>query len=271
MRSISKKTLNSLFAKSGNICAFPGCNNEIFNSQSTQVGEVAHIEAEAVGGSRYNENQTEEERNGYDNLICLCRRHHKEVDSNVKRYTVERLKDMKYNHENKFESINCQFDYSKIYEAKLNLEEYYKTVSTENTKNESELKVDMEKFKTFQKLVKEINKSIDYVERTSNEFLQYSEGKLNDEIINYIKKLNYDTTKWENVYYSENPFINTYWEVLAIGYSNCIIQERVNLLNMEILYYSEYLKFNNDARIATRLRKAKKELLKLAGNLNYVD
>jgi hypothetical protein len=68
---------------------------------STVIGEICHIKAAKRGGSRYDDDQTSAERNGYNNLILLCPTHHTVVDSDVEAYTAERLTKMKQDHENR--------------------------------------------------------------------------------------------------------------------------------------------------------------------------
>ncbi len=66
---IPVNTLRLLYAHSGNCCAFEGCCNPIFEDDGTLTGECCHIEAYSSHGARYNERLTNEEKNGYDNLI----------------------------------------------------------------------------------------------------------------------------------------------------------------------------------------------------------
>lgn len=100
----SESTLKKLFALSRNRCAFPGCPQEIVDSENNIIGEICHIEAAESGGERFNLKQTDEERCSYENLILLCRNHHK-VTNNITIYTVVKLKEMKKNHEAKFKDI----------------------------------------------------------------------------------------------------------------------------------------------------------------------
>lgn len=95
---IKKTTLKAPFAKSHNQCAFPGCDRELINSDNTIISQICHIEAAEKGGPRYNENQTDEERRHYDNLILFCYKHHKITDD-VMKYPVEKLKRYKRDHE----------------------------------------------------------------------------------------------------------------------------------------------------------------------------
>lgn len=100
-KPISKTTLKRLFALSGNVCAFPECDQVLVNDSGNFVGQICHIEAAEVGGERYNPSQTDAERADFNNLILLCANHHIETN-NVTKYTVSILKDFKKNHEKKF-------------------------------------------------------------------------------------------------------------------------------------------------------------------------
>lgn len=100
--SVSKEVTRDVAFRSGNICAFPDCDEPIYDTvECVYVGELAHIEAENKGGLRYNPKQTDKERNGAQNLMFMCRNHHGRIDkkTNVKKYTVEVLQKMKGNHE----------------------------------------------------------------------------------------------------------------------------------------------------------------------------
>jgi hypothetical protein len=101
----SAKTYNLLYAKSSNRCAFPTCKNPITIGQ-TLVGNVCHIKAARPGGPRFDPKQTNDERHGYENLLLMCSIHNKVVDSDEATYTVERLKQMKADHEAKSTSIS---------------------------------------------------------------------------------------------------------------------------------------------------------------------
>lgn len=98
------KTIKRLFAVSGNQCAFPGCKVSLVDSSTGKVtGKICHIKGESVNGPRYDPNQMDEERHGFDNLLLMCPIHHDVVDSDVESYTVERLKDIKAKHEASWE------------------------------------------------------------------------------------------------------------------------------------------------------------------------
>jgi hypothetical protein len=95
------ETLRELFLKSGNLCAFPGCTEFMMDADGVFVGEICHIEAAEEGGERFNPYQTNEERRAFENLMLMCHKHHVRTDD-VKQYPVEKLKQMKAEHEAKF-------------------------------------------------------------------------------------------------------------------------------------------------------------------------
>jgi len=98
--SISEKVRKELWAKSGNRCAI--CKIELFNSISKEdfnIGEECHIISSKVSGPRH---ELYYDYDSYDNLILLCRNHHKEIDDcvNLKTYTKDKLRSLKKQHEN---------------------------------------------------------------------------------------------------------------------------------------------------------------------------
>ena len=101
--SYSTKMLVAL--PSGNRCAFPGCNQTLTvdgnTSNTVVIGEVAHIAGEKPGSARYDKSMSDEQRNHRDNLIYLCRNHHAQIDKQYSEYSVDNLRQMKTNHEQK--------------------------------------------------------------------------------------------------------------------------------------------------------------------------
>lgn len=98
MPSPSLRTIKRLFAVSANRCAFPDCDTPLSEDTATVTGQICHIRAANKGGPRFDENQTDEARHAYDNLILMCPRHHIIVDTEVARYTNEVLEGFKRQH-----------------------------------------------------------------------------------------------------------------------------------------------------------------------------
>src|SRR5699024_3577058 len=95
----TQRTVKQLFALSDNRCAFPGCASPLVEESGTVTGEIAHIKAASLNGPRFDPDQTDEQRHGFDNLLLLCGRHHRIVDTEVDDYPIEVLCRFKHDHE----------------------------------------------------------------------------------------------------------------------------------------------------------------------------
>lgn len=112
-RYISDRVKKQLYALSGNECANPLCNNKlVFPDDNAKDDQICHIEAASPDGPRFNPNQTDEERRGFDNLILLCHKCHDMIDNNPDKYTVEILKKWKQDHEAKYKNNNTPKNFS---------------------------------------------------------------------------------------------------------------------------------------------------------------
>ncbi|MGQ7230532.1 hypothetical protein [Bacillus cereus group sp. Bce029] len=136
--AIQKDTLRELYLKSGNRCAFPGCERTILNDKGNVVGHICHIEAASPGGERFNPNQTNEERRQASNLLLLCYEHHIETND-VEKFTVERMQAMKKAHEetygdvaNKLFSTIADQTLHQEYQYCNSLENFYKVMGWGN-------------------------------------------------------------------------------------------------------------------------------------------
>lgn len=99
---ICDKARKILWARSGNCCAI--CQRELVIAASSSdkesiAGEECHIVSGKVGGPRYDSDFPSEQTDAYDNLILLCRVHHKMVDDQSATYTADILRQMKVDHE----------------------------------------------------------------------------------------------------------------------------------------------------------------------------
>ena len=139
----TNEVVRELYLKSGNQCAYPGCDHLMMDKNGVFIGEICHIEAALPGGERFNENQTNEERRSFDNLLLLCHKHHKITD-NVDEYPVHRMKAIKAEHEAKFTDAISKIRNSIIDQTELKSESLPKTLDRINkvlgwNNNESEL------------------------------------------------------------------------------------------------------------------------------------
>ena len=102
MSSISDKTRKILWGRSGNRCAI--CKHELVvdatgNDEEAVVGDECHIISPQPNGPRHDPSFPQEKIDSYENLILLCRIHHKMVDDQESTFTPNILRQMKSNHE----------------------------------------------------------------------------------------------------------------------------------------------------------------------------
>lgn len=101
--TISLRTQKMLWGRAATRCALCRCELVLDKSETDDesiVGDVCHIVAESQGGPRGNSLLTIQQRNQYNNLILLCKVHHKLIDDQLNTYTVDYLHEKKSEHEN---------------------------------------------------------------------------------------------------------------------------------------------------------------------------
>ncbi len=103
--SVTLKTLKMLWGRAAGRCSFPDCRLDLVHDDSqtddsSLVGENCHIVAESNRGPRADASMPESKRNLYQNLILMCRVHHKVIDDTTSVYSVNRLHEIKRQHEN---------------------------------------------------------------------------------------------------------------------------------------------------------------------------
>jgi hypothetical protein len=97
--SVTARTRRILWVKAGGRCSI--CHEQLVtdaegDDDPSVFGEECHIVAQSPGGPRAADIS---DIDGYDNLILLCRKHHKQVDDQRSHFTVEGLKQIKREHE----------------------------------------------------------------------------------------------------------------------------------------------------------------------------
>ncbi len=106
--SISTKDNKILWAKAAGRCSMKDCRKEVIvasedltSEKKTLIGENCHIvgEKNTKESPRGLSSLSEKERNSYTNLILLCRNHHRIIDQDEEIWTIERLHQIKDEHE----------------------------------------------------------------------------------------------------------------------------------------------------------------------------
>lgn len=105
--SVSQQDIKKLFSLSAGICNI--CKKQLIEN-NTQIAEMAHIIAKSSSGARgsiFNINN-----NSYNNLILLCPNCHTKVDKYPDEYPVQKLINLKKEHENFIHSrLNIRQNY----------------------------------------------------------------------------------------------------------------------------------------------------------------
>ena len=105
--AITDKNRKTLWARSGNRCAM--CRTELVverneHDRNLNIGDECHIISEQPNGPRHI-SKYDKDFDDYENLILLCKNHHKTIDELWETYTIELLKTIKVNHENWIKTV----------------------------------------------------------------------------------------------------------------------------------------------------------------------
>lgn len=268
------ETLRALFARSGNQCAFPGCTHPLVNADNLFIAQVCHIEAASRGGERFNLDSDDEYRRSYENLILLCYPHHIETDD-VDQYPVEKLKEMKLNHEQLFEKSNFKIDEAVLYKLKVQMDEYWKKIERanklEHVFQDSGLAMEVNGKASFFEVMQSARDAIACIKHLLESF-QKSDESLLDDLRVLLEKCGLDATSIDVIPYYENPFFNRNWEYHNLGSSNWLQRISIDLLHLEVKYLEEYMITNSDdLKAKKRLRELMPVLEDFASNAMHVD
>lgn len=102
--SISPRTKFILWTRSGSRCAFPDCRCKLYHEAvdddpDVLLGEMAHIVGQGDDGPRHDKTIPGGKVDGYENLVLLCTKHHTIIDRQIKKYSVDKLVQIKSDHE----------------------------------------------------------------------------------------------------------------------------------------------------------------------------
>lgn len=130
MNAPTERDIKRLFALSGNRCAYPQCQTAIVQPSGTVTGKICHINARNPKGPRYERNQTDAERHGFNNLILLCSVHHDIVDNEPNRFTAELLREIKEIHE---KNGNIELTQNDVLNIRRLMDSYVSVVTGDNS------------------------------------------------------------------------------------------------------------------------------------------
>jgi hypothetical protein len=111
--TIKPKDQKILWTQSFNRCAMPDCRKilvikETATDPASLVAVMAHIRGEKPDSARYDASMSDTERNAHPNLVVVCPSCHKKIDDQPNAYTVEKLCDIKKDHEDWINTLTGQ-------------------------------------------------------------------------------------------------------------------------------------------------------------------
>ncbi len=258
-------TIKALFAKSGNKCAFEDCSDELITEENLFVGQICHIEGFSKNGPRFNKNLAMEKCRDFDNLILLCYKHHKIIDTDISKYSTQILKEMKSNHESR-QSQDLIVNDELIRQIENEEKKFWYEIENINKNNHPlpEMAVNIEVELSVDEIFSKIRNSIINIEDLTD-YLRKEDSNLSSEIKEFLAKIGYNTKKYKKRYekipYYENPFEIRHSEFHNLAIPNAIINTRLLLQHLEIKYLELYIKkYPEDKLVRIKLNALKEEM-----------
>lgn len=269
--SVKSETLRLLYAKSGNKCAFQGCNVPIFEENGLYTGKCCHIESYSPNGPRYNNATTIEEKNSYSNLILLCSRHHTIIDNDIDTYTTEKLKEIKFNHENQYTEGHRDLKDDMLIQIEAQIDSFYSRLQLLDEADNTGLKMDINFDSNLDQCIKDIKTSLDDIFDILTD-LEERDNRCNEELKKYIESEGVDLSLFKNIDNYRNPFYNRSWETHYLSANN--VRSRMILylssLKVKILEYMQSKEINSED-ISKKLESSRLEFEGLYQRTFYAD
>lgn len=270
-KPINRATYRLLFAHCGNKCAFEACSNPIFEDDGTLTGECCHIHAYSESGPRYDPMQTDEDRNGYDNLILLCSRHHKIIDSDPVLYTADYLRSLKQQHEKEFTVENRKLSNQMLNEFQTASEVYKRRINQYNQQiDTNEYKITIDPSQDTLSVYNTLIERFQYIEEFF-EILHSTDEECKSDLTQLLQTLKCDVDLGIIPYY-ENPFVLRNWDLHNIFIPNKLSEIHLyfKLLKIKILEHMQLINLQ-DRFITVELDKARQDLERYHDGLSYID
>jgi hypothetical protein len=270
-KSPNAETLKILYVRSGNECAFPNCEHPVFNDKGLYIAQLCHISAANKGGQRYNEKQTDEERSAPENLLFMCHRHHKETDNEAD-YPVDKLTELKINHEFEFTEKGKEASKEMIRQVLFEISYFWKQQSLKIFKIE-DLKIERDFNKEVLDLCEELNEHIETIKNYCDLCAASdSSESLSSDLKTLIEKAGFNISIFDKIPYAENPFENRNWEMHNIGRPNFFSHISLCLNQLKVKTVEELLKGNpGNKKLKNILEESRKKFDSEYDNSYYVD
>lgn len=267
----SAETLRLLYVRSGNECAFPDCEHPIFNDEGLYIAQLCHIKGANPGGQRYDKKQSDEDRCSYDNLLFMCHRHHKETD-NEDKYGVEKLIEIKANHESKFIEKGRKLSKDMLLQVLFEAN-YFWDRQSKKTFEFQDLKIERDFSKDIFDLFVEMDENIEFLRNYCDSSAESDSSEvLQKDLKELLERAGLDYSKLDEIKYWENPFINRNWEMHNLGRPNIFSHISLCLSQLKIKTTEELLKNKPDNyKLKELLEEYRNAFDNLYDNTYYAD
>lgn len=204
----------------------------------------------------------------------MCYEHHIETDD-VEEYPVEKLKEIKRIHEEKFETFEFTIDDALIKEIRGKMERYWISLDLASASHElPDLKFEIDSSSSALELFSQLDENIQFAESIFNR-LYDSGNKLEGDLEEFLKNNGIDKSFLDSVHYKDNPFLLRDIELLTIGCPNIIKKLNIVALHLKVKYLelelSQKIDVSDRLHLQEELDLAKNSLIDFAKNEIYVD
>ncbi len=264
-------TLKLLYVRSGNVCAFANCTHPIFDDNGLYIAELCHVKAANEGGPRFDCKQTDEQRRSYENLLFMCHRHHKLVDSSIE-YTVEILNKIKLSHESKYTEIGRALTFEMITQIQKDTDYFWNRQANRKFQFE-DLKIERDFTKGIVDLFTELEEHIITIKEYCDLCAQMDSNKeISKDFKILFEMIEVDFSLFEKINYWENPFHNRIWEMHNIGRPNFFTHLSICLKQLKVRVIDELIKCDfQDINLKNIAEEWRSDYEEYFGNSYYVD
>ena len=238
-RNPTEQTLKMLYLRSGNLCAFPECEHPIFDDNNLYVAQLCHIKAALPNGPRFDRGQSEEDRRNIDNLLLMCHRHHKVTDD-TKKYTVEKMYEIKRKHEAQYSEEGRRVSRNMIRQIETEFEIYWERMSRHTPGIDRDFEMPI--YKLFSEVENHFERIMFYCDTCAK---SDSDETLKEDLKEFFRIASLDPQIVEDHFYG-SEFQNRNWEFHEIGRPNFHFQFLLAFRQLRIKVTEELLRKEPD-------------------------
>ena len=224
------------------------------------VGEICHIEASSPKGPRYNKSQTNEERHSCENLIPLCHTHHRIIDTQIEKFSVKKLQEIKQNHESNFKENKILVNDEIVNQALKESFKYWAKIEGICEEDDTGVLLGADSNASFESLIENSKVQLNKLKDSFDQIV-LSQDDVQKEIMIFLTNLGYDVKKIEDVKYYDDPlsFFYKNFDNYCLYIPNTFLLLERNIYQAEIKFYEQKLLSKNCTDLDKKKYKELKE------------